>query len=121
VRPDNPADFQGWDALGQLALQLQSPSLAAAFFGEAVNASARTSKPHQDLGLALAMMGRYQEAIAQFEQGIALDPADPAAQLNLAVALAETGRKAEARAHAEQALRLRPGYPRAQQFLSVLR
>ena len=121
VRPETPGDFRGWDALGQLALQLQSPSLAAAFFQEAVTASPRTSKPRQDLGMALATMGRYQEAIAQFEQAVTLEPADPAAQLNLAVAYAEVGRKAEARTRAQEALRLRPGYERAQQFLAALR
>jgi tetratricopeptide (TPR) repeat protein len=121
IRPDNPADSQSWDVLGQLALQLQSPSLAAAFFNEAVGAAPRSSKPRQDMGLALAMMGRYQEAIAQFEQGVALDPSDPAAQLNLAVALAETGRKADARIHAEEAVRLKPNYERAMQFLRVLK
>ena len=88
--------------LGQLALQLESPSLAAAFFNEAIAAAPRTSKPYQDMGLALAMMGRHQEAIAQFQQGVALDPTDPAAQLNLAVALAEGGRPADARAHARK-------------------
>jgi tetratricopeptide (TPR) repeat protein len=121
VRPEADTDYQGWDALGQLALQLQSPSLAAAFFQRAVAASPQTSKPRQDLGMALAMMGRYQEAITEFEQAATLDPADPAAQLNLAVAYAETGRKAEARARAQEALRLRPGYQRAQQFLAALR
>jgi tetratricopeptide (TPR) repeat protein len=121
IRPDNPADSQSWDVLGQLALQLQSPSLAAAFFNEAIGAAPRSSKPRQDMGLALAMMGRYQEAIAQFEQGVALDPSDPAAQLNLAVALAETGRKADARIHAEEAVRLKPNYERAIQFLRVLK
>jgi tetratricopeptide (TPR) repeat protein len=121
VRPELETDYQGWDALGQLAMRLESPSLAAAFFNDAIKASPRTSKPRQDMGLALAMMGRYQEAIAHFEQGVALDPADPAAHLNLAVAYAETGRKADARGQAEEALRLRPGYQRAQQFLAALR
>ena len=121
VRPDSDGDYQGWDALGQLAMRLQSPSLAAAFFSDAIKASPRTSKPRQDIGLALVMMGRYQEAIVEFEQAVTFDPADPAAHLNLAVAYAETGRKAEARARAQEALRLRPGYPRAQQFLTALR
>jgi len=121
VRPETESDYQGWDALGQLAMRLQSPSLAAAFFNDAIKASPRSSKPRQDMGLALAAMGRYQDAIAQFEEGVALDPADPAAHLNLAVACAEVGRKADARSHAEEALRLRPGYQRAQQFLAALR
>jgi tetratricopeptide (TPR) repeat protein len=121
IRPENPSDSQSWDVLGQLALQLASPSLAASFFNEAIAAAPRTSKPYQDMGLALAMMGRYGEAIAQFQQGVALDPVDPAAQLNLAVALAEGGRPADARAHAQEALRLKPDYDRARQFLRALK
>jgi len=67
------------------------------------------------------MMGRYQDAVAQFEQSAAITPADPAAQLNLAVAYAEVGRKADARARAEEALRLNPNYDRARQLLRALR
>ena len=121
VRPENTNDAVAWSALGQLAVQLQSPSLGAAFFNEAVRAAPMNAKPHQDLGLALAMMGRFPEAIAQFEQAAAIDPRDPAAQLNLAVAYAEAGRKADARARAEEALRLNPNYERAKQFLRALR
>ncbi|HEX9368127.1 MAG TPA: tetratricopeptide repeat protein [Vicinamibacterales bacterium] len=121
IRSDNPADPQAWDVLGQLALQLQSPSLAASFFNEAIRAAPRASKPRQDLGLALAMMGRHAEAIAQFREGVMLDPADAAARLNFAVALAEAGRKAEARGQAQEALRLKPDYARARQFLRVLK
>ena len=121
VRPANPKDADSWDTLGQLALQLESPPLAAAFFKEAADAAPRASKPRQDFGLAMAMMGRYPEAIASFEQAVLLDPSDPAAQLNLAVTYAEIGRKEDARAHAEEALRLKPDYERARQFLSALR
>src|SRR4029078_4249144 len=110
-----------WTEVGRLALRLQSPSRGAAFFNEAVRAAPMNAKPHQDLGLALAMMGRFPEAIAQFEQAAAIDPRDPAAQLNLAVAYAEAGRKADARARAEEALRLNPNYERAKQFLRALR
>ena len=120
VKPENPRDADSWDALGQLALQLESPSLAAAFFNQAVAAAPNASKPLVDLGLALAMMGRYPEAIANFERGLLIDPNDPAAQLNLAVAYAETGRVADARAHAQEALRLKPDYAKARQFLAAL-
>jgi tetratricopeptide (TPR) repeat protein len=120
VKPGNPNDADSWDALGQLAMQLQSPSLAAAFFYQAITAAPNAPKPLQDMGLALAMMGRYPEAIMNFERAVLLDPADPGAQLNLAVAYAETGRIADARAHAEEALRLKPDYPKARQFLAAL-
>src|SRR6185295_3949474 len=57
IRPENRADAQSWSALGELALQLESPSLATGFFNEAISAAPRTSKPYQDMGLALSMMG----------------------------------------------------------------
>jgi Flp pilus assembly protein TadD len=57
----------------------------------------------------------------QFERGVDLDPADPAAHLNLAVAYAEAGLTPEARRQAQEALRLKPDYERARQFLAKLR
>ncbi len=120
VKPENPRDADSWDALGQLALQLESPSLAASFFHQAIMATPDAAKPLIDMGLALAMMGRYPEAISNFERGLQLDPNNPAAELNLAVSYAETGRVADARAHAQEALRLKPDYVKARQFLSAL-
>lgn len=38
LRPEDPADVEAWNALGQLARQLESPSLAAAFFNGAARA-----------------------------------------------------------------------------------
>lgn len=49
VRPANPADGQSWSALGRLAMQLQSPSLAAAFFTEAVAANPADRAAQLDL------------------------------------------------------------------------
>jgi Flp pilus assembly protein TadD len=120
VKPENPKDADSWDALGQLAMQLESPSLAAAFFNQAIAAAPNTVKPLQDIGLALAMMGRYPEAISNFQRALMLDPTNAATELNLAVAYAETGRIADARAHAQEALRLEPDYAKARQFLAAL-
>jgi len=120
VKPQNPKDAESWDALGQLAMDLQSPSLAAAFFNQAIAAAPSTPKPMQDMGLALAMMGRYPEAISNFQHALALDPTDPGTHLNLAVAYAETGRIADARTHAQEALRRNPDYKKARQFLAAL-
>ena len=121
VTPANPGDVKSWDALGQLARQLGSPSLAAVFFGQAVTAAPRAPRPRQDLGLALAAMGRYTEAIAQLERAVALDAADPGAQLNLAMAFAAVGRHADAQSRAREALRLKPDYEPARQFLRALK
>jgi len=120
VKPQNLKDAQSWDALGQLSMDLQSPSLAAAFFNQAIAAAPSSPKPMQDMGLALAMMGRYPEAISNFQHALAVDPTDPGTHLNLAVAYAETGRIADARTHAQEALRRDPDYKKARQFLAAL-
>ena len=121
LKPENPDDLQGWTMLGELARQLDAASLAAAFFGQAVRVSPRAPKVRQDLGHALAMMGRYPEAVVQFEQAVALDSSDPAAHLNLAIVYAEAGRRIDARKQAQEALRLKPDYDQARQFLGKLK
>jgi len=84
IRPASASDGDSWNALGQLALQLESPSLAAAFFNGAVAAAPRSAQAHRDLGVALLQMGRLAEAVAQLERAAALEPADPATQQYLA-------------------------------------
>ena len=121
IRPQNPVDPAGWIALGELAMQLQAPSLAVAFFNGAIQAAPRAPKPHLDMARALAMTGRRQEAIAQLQEGVALEPSDADAQLDLATALAQAGRKADARMHAQTVLRLRPDDARARRLLRGLR
>ena len=84
VRVEAPSDVESWHALGSLALQLESPSLAAAFLNGAVAAAPRSARAHRDLGLALSHMGRLDEAARHLEQAAALDPADPATRRYLA-------------------------------------
>ena len=84
LRPESSSDAESWNALGQLALQLESPSLAVAFFNGAIAAAPRSAPAHRDLGVALMQMGRLREAIAQLERAAALDPADPATARHLA-------------------------------------
>ena len=121
VRPARNDDAQSWVALGQLALKLQAPRLAEVFLRRALQVRPGATEPHQELGLALAMMGRFEESLAELQTALRLKPSDPAAHLNVAVTLGELGRVEEARREAMEALRLRPGYEKAQQFLNALR
>ena len=84
VRPELPSDVERWNALGRLALQLESPGLAVAFFEGALAAAPRSAGTHRDLGVALAQLGRRQDALAHLEQAAALDPADRATATYLA-------------------------------------
>ena len=120
VRPGRPDDAQSWFTLGELAAQLQAPQLTERFMREAARLQPTAADPHEQLGLALAAQGRYEEAVSELREPVRLDPSDATAQLNLAVALAQLGHIDESRAHAQEALRLRPDYDRARKFLEVL-
>ena len=80
----------------------------------------RSVENHEQLGLALALSGKFDEAVTAFEEAVRLDGRDVSARLNLAVSLAEIGRTDEARQHAEEALRIDPSYDKARQFLAAM-
>ncbi len=64
---------------------------------------------HLNLGAALNVKGRFDEAIGHFEEAIRLGPGTENAHINLAYALAQKHRLAEAVQQYEAALRLTPG------------
>jgi tetratricopeptide (TPR) repeat protein len=120
VRPARADDGESWRALGQLAMELQAPRLAEAFLRQAIRVEPSSAKGYEQLGLAVALSGRFEEAIGVFEQAVRLDGRDARARLNLAVSLAEVGRADDARRHAAEALRLDPSYEKARQFLAAI-
>ncbi len=63
---------------------------------------------HCNLGVALAGLGRLQEAMGHFEQALQLKPDYAEAHNTLGVTLAGLGRMHEAIEHWEQALKIRP-------------
>jgi Flp pilus assembly protein TadD len=60
------------------------------------------------LGTALAMQGRYAEALPHFEAAAGLTPESAEAHLRLAMTLRALGRTADANAHYLEAIRLDP-------------
>ena len=103
-----------WAAIAALCLSLawQSRRCAAGFADEtALWTSTLRQNPnagaaHNNLGLALASAGRWQDAIAQHEEALRLDPSYPEARNNLGSVLLRTGHPAEAIPNFEAALRL---------------
>ena len=63
---------------------------------------------HNDLGMDLAQRGRLTEAMAQYEESIAIKPNDAAAHMNLGNVLVRLNRIPEAMAAYAAALRLEP-------------
>jgi tetratricopeptide (TPR) repeat protein len=70
-------------------------------------------------GYKLAVAGRQQEAIVQYEQALRIDPEAAEAHTNLGNVLARMGKIEEAIAHHEQALRIDPDSAKAHNNLGL--
>jgi tetratricopeptide (TPR) repeat protein len=86
--------------------ETRGPALALDRDRMIVDAVPRSAAARNNLGGALLVRGRIDEAIVQLEQALRLDPANAEAHSNLGVALARRGRVPEAIAHYQEALRL---------------
>ena len=65
-------------------------------------------------------MRRYEEAIAQYEKALELEPNHPAIHRNLGLLLAHLGRFDEAEAHLRATLQIVPNEPTAQETLKEI-
>jgi Flp pilus assembly protein TadD len=63
---------------------------------------------------------RYEEAIAQYEKALELEPNQPAIHRNLGLLLAHLGRFDEAEAHLRATLQIVPNEPAAQETLKEI-
>ena len=67
-------------------------------------------RAHTNLGKSLADLGRIDDAMAQYEEAIAIDPSDAPAQSNLGALLINLGREEEGKVHLQEAIRAKPNY-----------
>jgi len=72
-----------------------------------------------NLGIALARLGKLQEAVGHWEQVLRIKPDYAEAHCNLGTALEQTGKIEEAIAHYEQALRIKPDFADAHNNLGL--
>lgn len=121
-------DAQGWWQLGVYRMQHQDAPGALADFDRAVALDARLARLHRDRGLALAALGRAQEAEAELRAALDLDRSDPANLDELYEFLARADRFAEAQEIAQTSVDRLPSYGRGhynlgralyQQFLAA--
>jgi protein O-GlcNAc transferase len=113
VLRENPLDFRALHLGGAAAYQLEQMDLAASLFQRAIRVKPDSGSSLVCLGLALAAIGRIQEAEENLKAGLALDSGNPEAWLNLGGFLMTTGRNPEALGCYRQALKLKPGYAAA--------
>jgi predicted O-linked N-acetylglucosamine transferase (SPINDLY family) len=96
--------------LGVVALQTGQPAVAADLIGRAVAIQPNYPQAQNNLGEALRILQRFDEAIAAFQQAITLEPNNPEAHFNIANAWADSGQYNQAIAAYRQAIALRPDY-----------
>jgi tetratricopeptide (TPR) repeat protein len=75
---------------------------------------------HDNLGSALAGLGRLDEAMTHYREAIRIKPDYPTAHYNLALLLERSGMEYEAIAQYREAIRKKPGFSEAHNNLGVL-
>jgi tetratricopeptide (TPR) repeat protein len=116
-------DPQSWMAHNNLAvLMLQTaPQDALAHLDQALLANPAYPEAHNNRGLALQLLERFDEAAAAHEEAIRLEPGFADAHNNRGTALQKLDRLAQAEAEYREALRLRPGSVQARVNLGNVR
>ena len=117
-----PSNARAHNNLGNVLIDLPGRSGdAIAQYEEALRLNPAYAEAYNNLGYALAAVGRVQEAIAPYEQALRLKPDYADAHNNLAIALTNLpGRLGEAIAHYEEALRLNPDMAQAHYNLAIV-
>ena len=79
----NPHEPRALDNLGALALRRGDPAAALPWIEQSLVADARSFRAWDHRGIALAMLGRYDEAIESFERALEIFPEWPEGRQNL--------------------------------------
>jgi tetratricopeptide (TPR) repeat protein len=107
----SPDAVLAWFNLGNLTLTVKNdPQGAADLYEKALAIDPRFGDVHLRLGMALARLGKRDDALKHFEEAVRLKPNLGEAHLSLGTALAMAGRPQEAIGHLTEAERLVPAY-----------
>jgi Flp pilus assembly protein TadD/4-amino-4-deoxy-L-arabinose transferase-like glycosyltransferase len=114
-------DVRIWMQLGRLAAEDGAPDVAERFFRQGVALQPMFAPAHEQLGVALMTLGRFDEAGHELTAAVGLDPHVASSFSALAYCELKLGRPADARLHLQQALRLDPNDELAQRLVPMLR
>lgn len=105
----HPENAAAWVELGNLFFDTHQPAQAVGAYETALKLGAGSADIWTDLGVMQRELGRFQEALASFDQAIALDPRHDNARFNKGVVLLHDLRdRAGALAAWEELVRIRP-------------
>lgn len=114
-----PSYYDGWNNLGQISLDQNDLEGAVRHYTKAI-AYRRAPKALNNLGTALARLGRHAEAERHFAQALQRDPSYATARFNHAAVLAELGRGDEALRESRSTIAEMPGNPQAHNSLGAV-
>ncbi len=108
-----PEELFGWSVLGTLFLQQGQSHIALPYLEKAASLCPDVSDIHNNCGLALADLGRLDEALASYQKALERNPASVMALTNRGSALEAAGRPEEAAASYNRALQIDPDHVKA--------
>lgn len=115
----DPENLEALHLLGLVRLQNGDPHGAVPLLEEAAGRAPADANYLNRHGVALAAVGRIDEAIAAYRRAIASKPDQPEAHNNLAIALAASGDHQAAIIEYRRALTAQPGFAEAHNGLGV--
>jgi tetratricopeptide (TPR) repeat protein len=98
----------GYYAVGRYQDGMRAWDKAAAAYQLAVEADPRHAEAHNGLGVALARLGRHEEAESALRQAVGIEPRRAHMRSNLGFMMLQAGRVSEALAELKAAVRLDP-------------
>jgi tetratricopeptide (TPR) repeat protein len=108
-----PGHFDALHLLGCLHQQRGESIAALRQIDAALKINPRAAAAHNNRGLALKDLDRFEEALASYDKAIALQPDSAESFYNRGIVLKQLHRLEEAVASYDQAIALRPGYAEA--------
>jgi protein O-GlcNAc transferase len=104
----DPNDAAALHRLGLLCIQEGNPSGGVEWIAKSIAVEPRAAAPHSNLGVALAALGRFEEALGAYSVAIAIQPDHVDALNNRGNALCELNRQGEAISCYDRALEIQP-------------
>src|SRR5262249_7055118 len=110
VKTERPQSSWGWYALGYSLFAQQKLGEAIQALARSLQLDVKNAEAHKILGRSLMIIGRFDAAQVEFEEGIRLKPASAEMRYNLGKLFSVQDNWEEARKALEAAVRIDPGY-----------
>jgi tetratricopeptide (TPR) repeat protein len=108
-----PRDFEALHLSGVIAAQTRNPTLAVEFIGKAIAVNGKSAAARNHRGLALAELGQWQAALADYDEAIAINAGFAEAHFNRGNVLCQLQRPEAALASYDRAIAIKADHAQA--------